>query len=73
MTMPVRAGPVVGGGSGVKPGCGAGSGTNPPRPFTFEMRTAITFRPAASTPAGIVYCRGRFLDVVVALMRIPFT
>ena len=38
MAMPVSPDPVT---SGDTPGAGAGSGTNPPRPLPFEMRTAI--------------------------------
>ena len=38
-----------------------------------EIRTATTFLPATNTPAGMVYCRGRFRAFAVALMRTPFT
>ena len=70
MTMPVNPDPFA---SGDTPGAGAGSGTNPPRPLTFEMRTAITFGPAVRTPAGMLYCRGRLRDVAVPPIRTPLT
>src|SRR5688572_3093218 len=70
MAMPVSPDPFA---SGDTPGAGAGSGTNPPRPLTFEMRTAITFDPPVRTPPGMLYCRGRLRDVTVAPMRTPLT
>src|SRR6187455_2728665 len=76
--MPVIGGPgggggaFGGGGAGAAPaGGGGGSGTKPPRPRALLMRTAITLRPATSTPAGIAYWRTALVLFVVAPTREP--